>query len=114
VLRPIVSMLAFAAWFGVSCGDPAQPTAGDPSVLDCGGSFVADAFVEATSSYATPRQAAAEAAAHWRPDIADDAEIIRLEPGGTRFAVRVDGRTVLILRIEGEGTHWSVGGYTRC
>jgi hypothetical protein len=47
--------------------------------------------------------------------IPDDAELVALihEPGH-QVAVRVDGRTALILQVEGTPGNWSVGGSTQC
>jgi hypothetical protein len=116
---PATALVA-ALCFATACGASA-PTDGhdDPAELECAADpYVQVADVMATRSYDTVVEAAEATAIDMGADghpIPHDAELVALtdEPGH-QVAVRVDGRTVLILRVEGTPGSWSVGGYTQC
>jgi hypothetical protein len=94
----------------------------DISKLDCDSEYVAVGSPFASRSYRTPREAAAAYAEDLRPNgepVPEDFELIELtgheSPSeGTTFAVRVDGRTVALLGVEGVVGSWSVGGDEVC
>lgn len=122
--RPVSHRAAIALvpvlFLSAACAE-AGPADGrdDPARLECvTDGYVQEGSVMPSRSYDTVMEAAEATAFGMGADghpIPDDAELVALtdEPGH-QVAVRVDGRTVLILRIEGEPGNWSVGSYSQC
>jgi hypothetical protein len=109
--------LAMVAILG-ACADRGEPGGDDPAKIECQkDQYLQVADGMPSRSYDTKLQAAEAFVQGWSADgePTDDAELVPL--GGADFdrvAVRIDGRTVAILNVEGEDGNWSIGGYKQC